>query len=160
MTVKKILTATSLQAESHQANTNSTPHGSSRNHTRVPTRMSDPNVKMVPTETKTSGSRATHTVRLADARICMDRVERCGHGKDFGHATRSVGNPELRQPRTSADGEACHGERPEPFARPRTVTAAVDRDLCRSCSYSGGRGDLVPAAVAGRRAVLVTAAPA
>ena len=72
MTVKKILTATSLQAESHQANTNSTPHGSSRNHTRVPTRMSDPNVKMVPTETKTSGSRATHTVRLADARICRN----------------------------------------------------------------------------------------
>ena len=115
MTVKKILTATSLQAESHQANTNSTPHGSSRNHTRVPTRMSDPNVKMVPTETKTSGSRATHTVRLADARICMDRVERCGHGKDFGHATRSVGNRELRQPRTRADGEARHGEQPEPL---------------------------------------------
>ena len=105
MTVKKILTATSLQAESHQANTNSTPHGSSRNHTRVPTRMSDPNVKMVPTETKTSGSRATHTVRLADARICMDRVERCGHGKDFGHATRSVGNRELRQPRTRLTGK-------------------------------------------------------
>ena len=50
-----------------------------------------------------------------------DRVERCGHRKDFGHAARSVGNRELRQPRTRADGEACHGEQPEPFARPRTV---------------------------------------
>ena len=27
-----------------------------------------------------------------------DRVKRCGHSKDFGHATRSAGNRELRQP--------------------------------------------------------------
>ena len=125
MTVKKILTATSLQAESHQANTNSTPHGSSRNHTRVPTRMSDPNVKMVPTETKTSGSRATHTVRLADARICMDRVERCGHGKDFGHATRSIGNRELRQPRTWADGGSALRRATFAFSAPARIPAWV-----------------------------------
>jgi len=34
-----------------------------------------------------------------------DRVERCGHGKDFSHATRSAGNRELRQPRTRAAGK-------------------------------------------------------
>ena len=47
--------------------------------------------------------------------LAADRVERCGHSKDFGHATRSVGNRELRQPRTRADGEARHGEQPEPL---------------------------------------------
>lgn len=31
----------------------------------------------------------------------------------LGHATRSVGNRELRQSRTWADGEARHGEQPE-----------------------------------------------
>jgi hypothetical protein len=54
-------------------------------------------------------------------RNAADRVERCGHGKDFGHATRSVGNRELRQLRTRADREARHGEQPEPLrarARP------------------------------------------
>jgi hypothetical protein len=35
--------------------------------------------------------------------------------------------------------------------------ADVDRDHFRSRSYGGGCGDLVPAAVAGRCAVLVTA---
>ena len=45
-----------------------------------------------------------------------DRVERRGHGKGSGHATRSAGNRELRQPRTRADGDACHGEQSEPFA--------------------------------------------
>ena len=35
--------------------------------------------------------------------------------QDFGHTTRSVGNRELRQPRTRAGGEARHGEQPEPL---------------------------------------------
>jgi len=34
-----------------------------------------------------------------------DRVERCGHGKDLGHAARPVGNRELRQPRTRLKGK-------------------------------------------------------
>lgn len=38
-------------AKSHQATTNRTRHTSSHDHARMATGMSDPNVKIVPTET-------------------------------------------------------------------------------------------------------------
>jgi len=51
-----------------------------------------------------------------------------GHGKDLGHATRSVGYRELRQPRTRADGESPSRRATLAFACPARIPAAT-RDL-------------------------------
>jgi hypothetical protein len=70
----------------------------------------------------------THALR--PPAYAADRVERRGYGKDLGHATRSVRNRELRQPRTRADGEPRHGEQPEPLrARASTPPICTDGDF-------------------------------
>jgi hypothetical protein len=70
-----------------------------------------------------------------------DGVEHCGDGKDFGHATRSVGNRELRQQRTRADGEARHGEQPEPLrarANTRLICLGPPQDQQLAVSVRNG----------------------
>ena len=56
------------------------------------------------------------------------RVQHRGHCKDFGHARGSAVHRELRQPRTRTDGEARHGEQPEPLR----ARANTRRYLCGS----------------------------
>ena len=56
------------------------------------------------------------------------RSSAAGHGKDLGHATRSVGYRELRQPRTRADGESPSRRATLAFACPARIPAAT-RDL-------------------------------
>jgi len=73
-------------------------------------------------------------------------VEHRGQGEDFGHITSSIGNRELSEPRTWADGGILSRRATGVFARPReyppfwrrsrsfdmAVRATPNRQFCRS----------------------------
>jgi len=86
-----------------------------------------------------------------------DRVEHRGHGKDFGHMTSSVGNRELRQPRTWADGgKSCHAEQPERLrARANTRLIAWLAAVAEFQTGAPELDDLRAAFTAGRRGARV-----
>ena len=89
--------------------------------------------------------------------IAADKVERRGHGKNFGHATWSAGSCELRQPRTERDGKPvtesnlslrAPAQIPADLARRRPRTRSPGRRsellvLCRARAMLKGGGTLL-----------------